>query len=324
VSTKMAVLCVGFAITLAACSGDTTTATSPQSAPTSQGGNLPVQVSLVNYELLANESNRFLVGLILPDNRLVAYGTVQMRFQGIGADGQPAGTASEAATGTYLPVPGTKVGDYSADPQAISPATVRGVYELEGVEFGTAGTWAVQVAARVEDYGVVQGTATFEVLDAPRVPGVGEPAPASDNAVIGDDVASVEIDSRAQNGVDIPDPDLHAVSIADAIDRGQPTVIVFSTPVYCQSRFCGPVTDMVSDLERKYGDEASFIHVEVWKDFETSTANDAAAEWLFRDGDLTEPWLFMLDEDGRIAARWDNLFTEAELEEGLTELLGAA
>ncbi|MEX0985456.1 MAG: hypothetical protein WD096_10475 [Actinomycetota bacterium] len=316
---------IGLAIALSACSGDTTTtAPSPQAAPTSQGENLPVQVSLVNYELLANESNRFLVGLILPDNRLVAYGTVQMRFQGIGADGQPAGAASESVTGTYLPVPGTKVGDYSADPQAISPATVRGVYELEGVEFGTAGTWAVQVAARVEDYGVVQGTTTFEVLDAPRVPGVGETAPASDNAVIGDDVPSVQVDSRAQGGADIPDPELHAVSIADAIDEARPTVVVFSTPVYCQSRFCGPVTDMVSDLEQKYGDEAAFIHVEVWKDFQTSTANEAAAEWLFRDGDLTEPWLFMIDEDGTIAARWDNLFTETELEEGLTELLGSS
>jgi hypothetical protein len=317
---------VGLTLILSACSGDTTTGstTDPSADPTtSSGANLPVQVNLVNYELLANRSNRFMVGLILPDNRLVAYGTVQMRFQGVGADGQPVGTPSEAVLGTYLPVPGTKVGDYSADPQAISPATVRGVYELEGIDFGTAGTWVVQVAARVENHGVVQGSTTFEVLDAPKVPGIGEPAPASDNAVIGDDVPPDQIDSRAREGAGIPDPELHRVSIADAINEGRPTVVVFSTPVYCVSRFCGPVTDLVADLEEKYRDQAAFVHVEVWKDFEASIANDAASEWLLRDGDLNEPWLFMIDEDGTIASRWDNVFTETEMEEGLAELLAS-
>ena len=281
-----------------------------------------MQVAIVNYELVANASNRFLVGLIMPDNRLVAYGTVQMRFQALDAAGQLVGQASEAVTGSYLPVPGTQRGDSAADPQAISPATVQGVYELEGVRFGSAGPWVVEVAARVKGQGVLQGSARFDVLDSPAVPGIGEPAPATDNPVIGEQgVPPAEIDSRTRGGAEVPDPQLHRVSIADAIAEGRPAVVVFSTPVYCVSRFCGPVTDLVEDLERANGDRAAFIHVEIWKNFESEQTTQAAAEWLLREGTLNEPWLFMIDAEGKIAARWDNLFTRPELEDGLETLL---
>ncbi len=226
-------------------------------------------------------------------------------------------------TGAYLPVPGTDPGDPSADPQAISPATARGVCELEGVRFGGPGRWAVEVAARVQDVGVIQGSATFDVLGSPKVPGVGEQALPSDNAVIGDPgVGPVSIDSRAQGGKEILDPELHRVSIADTIGSKRPAVVVFSTPVFCVSRFCGPVTDMVASLAAKYRGRAEFIHVEVWKDFQNSVANDAANEWLLRDG-LNEPWAFVIDMDGTIAARWDNLFSRPELEDGLTQVLAS-
>lgn len=312
---------LALSVVLSACSG-TTTPSDADTPSASSSPNAPVEVALVNYELVASTPNRFMVGLILPDNRMVAYGTVQMRFQALDASGQPTGSASEVVTGTYLAVPGTDPGDPESDPQAITPATARGVYELEGVRFGGPGRWVVQVAARVQEVGVVEGSATFDVLETPNVPGVGEPAPASDNAVIGDPgVEPVSIDSRAQDGAKIPDPELHRVSIADAIASKRPTVIVFSTPVFCVSRFCGPVTDMVASLEEKYRGRADFVHVEVWKDFQNNLANDAANEWLLRDGTLNEPWAFILDAEGTITERWDNLFTQPELEDGLRATL---
>jgi hypothetical protein len=315
-------------ILMAACGGSPSASptASPRvtTSPSATSPNSALQVALVNYELVSSMPNRFMVGLILPDNRMVAYGTVQMRFQALDANGEPTGSASEVVPGTYLPVPGTDPGKPSADPQAISPSTARGVYELEGVRFGAPGRWVVEVAARVQDVGVIQGTTSFDVLDTPRVPGIGEQAPASDNAVIGDSgVDPVAIDSRARDGADVPDPDLHRVSIADAIRSGRPAVVVFSTPVFCVSRFCGPVTDMVRSLAAKYGEQADFIHVEVWKDFEDNISNDAANEWLLRDGTLNEPWAFVIAADGTIAARWDNLFTQPELEDGLDALLKA-
>ena len=52
--------------------------------------------------------------------------------------------------------------------------------------------------------------------------------------------------------------------------------------------------------------------------------NKAAADWQYRGDELTEPWAFLIGPDGRIAARWDNLFTEGELRPALDELLGKA
>jgi len=44
-------------------------------------------------------------------------------------------------------------------------------------------------------------------------------------------------------------------------------MVVVSTPTYCQSRFCGPITDSVSALAQRYGDRMAFVHLEVWKNF---------------------------------------------------------
>jgi hypothetical protein len=123
------------------------------------------------------------------------------------------------------------------------------------------------------------------------------------------------IDSRAAGGQPIPDAALHATSIADAIDAGHPALVVFSTPVYCVSRFCGPVTDLVAELAREYGDRADFIHVEIYRDFEAGLVNQAALDWLSPDGgDLREPWTFLIDANGRIAASWDTVVTRSEIE----------
>jgi hypothetical protein len=128
------------------------------------------------------------------------------------------------------------------------------------------------------------------------------------------------VDSRARGGKKIPDSELHEATIAEAMRRGRPALVVFSTPVYCVSRFCGPITDMVEELARDYSGRAEFIHVEIWRDFEKGVINEAAAEWLLRDNDLREPWVFLIGHDGRIVARWDNVATRDEIEPLLKRL----
>jgi hypothetical protein len=41
--------------------------------------------------------------------------------------------------------------------------------------------------------------------------------------------------------------------------------------------------------------------------------NKAAADWLYRNNDLNEPWVFVIGSDGRITARFDNIATPGEL-----------
>jgi hypothetical protein len=63
-----------------------------------------------------------------------------------------------------------------------------------------------------------------------------------------------------------------------------------------------------------------FIHVEIWKDYQNQVVNQAAADWLYRNGDLTEPWLFLIGADGTILDRWSALWSESEVEAELADL----
>jgi len=289
------------------------------------GGNVPegFSVFVASYDIAVSpRPRRFIAGLQALDERLVNYGTVTMRFAWLGETQpqQASAAPSITATGRFLPIPGVKA--VQADkPRLTSPSEARGVYAAD-VAFDRAGYWGVEVTADVDGQGMRRGTASFQVTEKPQVPDVGQPALKTTNLTMGaKGVPPVAIDSRAQgkNGK-VPDPELHQKTIAGALAAGRPAVVVFSTPVYCVSQFCGPVTDMVDGLRRTYGDRIDFIHVEIWKDFQKQQLNDAAKAWLYRGDNLNEPWVFVIGSDGRIAARFDNVTTQPELEQVLKGL----
>jgi hypothetical protein len=291
---------------------------------TSRGGDqVPIEGSeaafvaeVANYQLLADRPNRFLVGLFGRDDRWVSFGGARLRF--IGPDG---GTPPELADvdADFLALPGTPDSD-GRSPTLTLAADGRGVYAARNVTFPDPGVWEVEVSVELDGTTKTANDA-FEVIAEPVVPAVGDQAPATDHPVLGDDVDPGTLDSRARDGDALPDPELHELSIADAVEAHRPAVVVFSTPVYCVSRFCGPITDMVADLAADYADRAAFIHVEIWSDFESRTLNPAARVWLqASDGQAREPWTFLIGADGKIAGSWDNVATRGEIEPLLREL----
>lgn len=267
-----------------------------------------------SFDLAAGVTSRFLVGVGTEGNLFVSGGTVELRFSFLGegqaGDPEPAG----GATATFLPIPGEEGEPVPERPTAEPGETARGVYVVEEMAFDRPGFYEVEVTADLGDGDVRRGTGAFEVLPEPLIPLPGEPAPRTENLTLDDrDAPPAAIDSRAATG-GIPDEELHRTTIAEAIGRGRPALVVFATPVYCVSRFCGPVTDMIQELAADYGDRAEFIHVEIWRDFQENVVNRAAADWLLREGNLQEPWVFLIGADGRIAARWDNVATRQEIE----------
>ena len=98
--------------------------------------------------------------------------------------------------------------------------------------------------------------------------------------------------------------------------------MLFATPVYCASQFCGPTTDALQELAKMGPASAVYIHVEIWNDYQASTVNKAAGQWLLRNGDLTEPWLYLIGPDGMIVDRWSPLFDPAEVQAELAEVAG--
>jgi hypothetical protein len=298
---------------MVACGGDSNEGPSGSEGQL-EGEELVVQAA--SYDIAAGEESRFIAGVLTQDQLFVSYGEVEMEFSYLGTeqnetDPRPGPTA----TGEFLAIDGDPG---RAGPIAAPASEGRGVYGAD-VTFDDPGFWAVDLTAEI-DGERLRGRAVFQVNDEHRFPAVGDEAPETKNRTLDSDVPPAAIDSRAGDSEKIPDPGLHDMTIAESIQRGEPTVVVFATPVYCVSRFCGPITDMIEDLSKEYSDRANFIHVEIWFDFQDQAVNKAAAEWLLVDQDLLEPWVYLIDADGTIAERWDNVATRPEVEAALKEL----
>ena len=292
-------------------------------APTPTGAGIVAEVA--SYQLVAGRAGRLMIAILTGDNRWLSFGSVTVRFRYLG-DGTESplpspGPAVAPTTATFLPIPGSPEAP-SSESILTLPADGRGVYAVAPITFPAAGFWEVTAAGALRDGSGFEAAAAFTVLDHSGIAAVGDRAPRTVNPVIGTvGIPSIAIDSRAAGNAPIPDPILHATSIADALDRHHPAVIVFSTPVYCVSRFCGPVTDLVADLAAAYGDRADFIHVEIYRDFQAGLVNQAALDWLQPEtGDLREPWTFLIGADGIIAGSWDTVITRGEIEPLLAAL----
>lgn len=185
-----------------------------------------------------------------------------------------------------------------------------GVYTAP-VTFDTAGTWGVQALVQAPDGRQGAVAVAFQVAAQPTAPAPGQPAPRSRQPTIHDVSDISQIDSSAD-----PDPRLHDLTIADAIASGKPTVVLFATPGYCSSQFCGPSVEILKKLMPKHAGRVNFIHVEVYKDFTKLTPSDTFTEWRLR----SEPWFFIIDGQGIITDRFDGPTTLAELDAALAKV----
>ena len=277
-----------------------------------------LEVMVASYDVVVDQANRFIVGLLATrgeEQRFVSFGTVAFRFAYRGTAHEPVDEPfGDPVEASFLPVFGTpERAPDGGGPIRTLPSEGRGVYAAYDLSFDRPGFYEVEATAEIEEVGTMRGTGAFEVRAEPRYPAPGDEAIASRNPTLGSGHRPEAVDSRAQGGQAIPDPELHGTTIARALREGIPALVIFSTPVFCVSQFCGPVTDMVQGFAERYGDRAAFIHVEVWNDHDANAVNEAAADWLLREGGISEPWLFLIGADGTIVQRWDNLFTEEEI-----------
>jgi hypothetical protein len=326
--TSTRAIAAAIAISLvAACGGDDddpAVESGTESSTTSPDESFTAQVA--SYDLAADAPQRFIVGLLAGEGGLVVGGTVELSFSylGEGKDGSPS-TSGSAADIKGVTARFTTVADGTAPttgPQPGSGPEQVGVYEATGVSFGRAGFWEATVTA---PFGGEErkATAAFEVLPTAAIPAAGDMAPRTENLLPGAADAPVKaVDSRAEDDGTVPDPALHRLTVAQAIATGEPTVVVISTPVFCVSRFCGPITDTVDAIAAEQGDQANFVHIEVWRDYEGKAVNKGAAEWIYPNPqtDASEPWVFLVDGSGRIVRRWDNVTNGADLRAALAEL----
>ncbi|MBA2366314.1 MAG: hypothetical protein H0V77_07685 [Actinobacteria bacterium] len=101
------------------------------------------------------------------------------------------------------------------------------------------------------------------------------------------------------------------MSIAEALKAGKLTVIVFAKPKLCTSQVCGPTLTIVKDIAKDFP-RVNFVHVEpddLDKVPEQLKPVPAVLAW----GLPTEPWVFVTDKTGRVAAKYEGSVAPNEL-----------
>ena len=180
------------------------------------------------------------------------------------------------------------------------------------VEFGRPGSYVVSAVTKLNGRLVAASPAQVRVRRDAGVPGVGDRAVRVHTPTVesvGGDVDQIE--------TRVPPDSMHEVDLADALERGRPVALLFSSPALCESRVCGPVTDVAEQVKSEFDDEVDFIHVEFYEDNDASKGARSSP----RLGLNTEPWLFTIDADGVVAARIEGAFSADELRDAVRRAL---
>lgn len=172
----------------------------------------------------------------------------------------------------------------------------RGVYRTE-LLLPVAGVWN-----GIVDFDGEQTDFVFQVNEAPAAIPVGAAAPRAASPTTSEALGVDPICTRD------PVCGLHERSLDTLLGAGRPVAVLFATPARCASQYCGPVLDQLLPLVGDYPG-IDVAHVEIYRDNRTDELVPTVAEW----GLPSEPWLYVVDGDGTVAARLDGAFATPEL-----------
>ncbi|HWH96076.1 MAG TPA: hypothetical protein VNT03_19595 [Baekduia sp.] len=269
-------------------------------------GNLPSGPVLApSVSLLEKGTNR--VGFALFDN-------AGKQLSGAGVSLYIGATDGSSARGPFLArAESLKVApQFESKQTATDPDSARGVYVAD-VPFKRNGKYAMLAIAQLDGRLVATSAIAVQVGGKKVVPpGPGEKAPVIHTLTPADVAGDMsKIDTRIP-----PAPSLLKDDFADVVGK-KPVVITFATPQLCQSRVCGPVVDVVDEVQAKVGDKVAFIHQEVYQDNEI---NKGLRPQLQTYRLQTEPWTFVIDKDGVISTRFEGAFSPRELERAVAKV----
>jgi hypothetical protein len=209
-----------------------------------------------------------------------------------------AATPNSRASGPFLaPADPMTVAPQYRSEQNAGPGGIKAIYAAN-VPLPRKGTFAV-LSVTLGPHGLIGSPGEIAVAQSSPIPDVGghPPAIATDTlATVGGNVSLLT--------TRVPPEKMHAVSFKDVLGK-RPIALLISTPQLCTSKVCGPVTDIVVQLQHTFGDKLAFIHQEVYVDNEPSKGLRPQLKALHLQ---TEPWLFTINSRGVIAARLEGSF----------------
>jgi hypothetical protein len=196
---------------------------------------------------------------------------------------------------------------------ASDPDSATSIYTAE-IPFDKPGQYNLVGIARIGGRLVPATTPSPGVVvkkeSADPIPAVGTQPPRIHTPTLaeaGGDAAS--IDTR------LPPSSMHDADFADVLGK-KPVVLLFATPQLCQSRVCGPVVDVAEQVKASAGDDVEFIHMEI---FRNNRIDDGVRPQMVAFHLQTEPWLFVFDRSGKVAARIEGAFSERELKDAIAK-----
>jgi len=191
---------------------------------------------------------------------------------------------------------------FMAENTAADPQAAKAVY-VSDLSLDQQGEWRLIALIKRDGELLSARVPSIVVGDGGPIPDRGDPAP-SVHTPTADEVANIqEIDTR------VPPDTMHDQDLADVLGE-KPVVLLFATPALCQSRVCGPVVDIAEQVKRDRGDDAAFIHMEIYEDNKPPRLRPQVEAY----GLPTEPWLFVIDCDGKVDTRIEGAFSAPELE----------
>ena len=136
------------------------------------------------------------------------------------------------------------------------------------------------------------------------------------------------VDRSEVNLVQIGDPmridpcPFHNITLKNALSNGSPTVLLISTPGFCQSSICGPSLDLLMTAVKGKESVMNVIHAEVYSEpekiSETDDLQGLLAPVIEEYGMDFEPSLIVANEKGIVVSRLDYTFDQLELQNALS------
>jgi hypothetical protein len=272
--------------------------------------------SLTQLAALVKSSAQFgaATGTFTPGTRRLAFGLNASTGQFIYAPTAVyiAKSAHSPARGPFLaPADPMTVAPQYRSQQNSGPGGIKAIYAAQ-VPVPRAGTYTVLSITHTA-HGLIGAPGEVAVAASSLIPGVGQRAP---------DIAT---DTLASTGGNLallttrqPPEQMHSVSLSQVLGK-RPVVLLFSTPQFCVSRVCGPVTDVTVALQHEFAGRIAFIHEEVYAHNQPKLGLRTQMKAFHLE---TEPWLFTINRHGIITARLEGAFGTTELRQALKAALG--
>jgi hypothetical protein len=129
---------------------------------------------------------------------------------------------------------------------------------VANVSFDRSGWWGAELAADRGDERHEGLRIRFFVSEQSELPMIGDLVPRTEQKVLRDVSDFSEIDTSRNTN-----PAMHTQTVVEALDSGVPVVIGITTPLFCQTRFCGPVLEQaLRPLLGRYVHDVVVLHIE--------------------------------------------------------------